>query len=888
MKAIKHYINVIYVLYNSALSGFRALLEKRSYETLIGIIATGFLLTVIPFFQVRNSALDAFHTRFDHNTSMRAHLVKERLEECLLAPRTLRHYISTTGQIRQRAFTAIIRSFIAEHVELKSVQWVQGLPDRERASFEQIARMTDNPGFFIFEHDSNKNMVPAKKRDYYYPVLYAEPGDTKIMSVPGFDIGSTKRRFDALKQARDSGETTASERIPLAEKEGRFGIVVFVPVYRNGMPAVTIEDRRASLMGFVMSVFWVDPLIRSTLEKTEPLGINFDLIDFSAPRDKRLLSRWTARLQTIPAWTSVLIPSPPTKLKKFTFAGRTWGMDFTATRGYMVRNYPLAHWLILPFGFILTAIIAFYFHHISTQRRELEHLVTVRTGRLRESEERYHRITNSITDYIYTVHVVNGHAVRTVHGDACEMITGYRSKEYDDDPYLWFRMIHEDDRAAVMSHLNSVLAGEQPQILEHRIVHKDGSIRWVRNTQVPHRNADGALVSCDGLINDITERKRAEEALAKSEQKYRTMVDFTYDWEFWIDPAGSYVYVSPSCERITGHRAEEFINDPAMFEKIVDPEDRMAVHRHMAESQNACGNNTLAFRIHTLSGETRWIEHQCQTVYDDRGTVLGRRGSNRDITDRREAECKLEESYRQMEELLSERTESLKEKEMLLKEVHHRVKNNMQIIISLINMKSSHIDNDVVARILHDCQCRIYSMALIHEQLYRSENFGKIDFEKYIVQLLDELFRMLGVDRGRIKVDLATKEIYLGLDQAIPFGIVLNELLTNSIKYAFPPDVGREGNISISIRENGETLEAVVSDNGIGVGERRDDMLSGTFGLTMAAMIIEKQLKGTMSMSNSQGTTFIIRIPIDANADSFRMRKLRSARRDENFETADR
>ncbi len=888
MKVIKHYISVIYVLYKNALSGFNVLVEKRSYETLIGIIAIGFLLTVIPFFQVRKSALETFYSRFDHNTAMRAHLIKERLEECLLAPKTVSHYITATGHIRQRVFTAIIKSFIAEHMELKSVQWVQVLPEPERASFERMVRMTDNPGYFIFEHDSKKNMVPAKRRDYYYPVLYAEPGDKKFMSIPGFDIASTKRRFDALMEARDSGETTASERIPLADEDNGYGFVVFVPVYRKGMPAVTIEDRRASLMGFVMSVFWVDPLIRSTLNKTEPLGVNFDLLDFSAPDGKRLLSRWTARLQVIPAWTSVFFPSPPARLRKFAFAGRTWGMEFTATQGYMVRNYPLGHWLILPFGFILTAAVAFYFHHIGAQRRELERLVSIRTGSLRESEERYHRITNSITDYIYTVSVSEGRAVKTVHGDACRMITGYSAQEYDNDPYLWFRMIHEDDRDTVSGHLKKVLAGEQPQILEHRIIHKDGSVRWVRNTQVPHRNADGALVSFDGLINDITERKIAEDALAASEQKYRTIVDFTYDWEFWIDPAGSYVYISPSCERITGRRAEEFMQDPALIENIVDPDDRMMVHRHMADSQRACGSNSLTFRIRTESGELRWIEHRCQTVYDDRGRVLGRRGSNRDITDRREAERKLEESYRQLEVLLSERTESLKEKEMLLKEVHHRVKNNMQIIISLINMKTAQINDDVVARILQDCQCRIYSMALIHEQLYQSDNFGKIDFDKYIVHLLDELFRMLGVDRGRIKVDLAMKDIFLGLDQAIPFGIVLNELITNSIKHAFPPEAGREGSIGISIRENGQILEAIVSDNGIGVGERKDYMLSGTFGLTMAAMIIEKQLNGTMIMSNSNGTTFIIRIPLDADADSFRMRKQSASRQSGTHETIDR
>jgi len=139
-------------------------------------------------------------------------------------------------------------------------------------------------------------------------------------------------------------------------------------------------------------------------------------------------------------------------------------------------------------------------------------IVRLRAGQaLHESEERYQRITEAITDYIYTVRVADGRAAETTHGPGCLAVTGYREKEFANDPFLWFRMVAAEDRPKVEEQARRILAGEEPPPLEHRIVHKNGKERWVRNTFVPYRDEHGALVSYDGLIQDITERKRVEE-----------------------------------------------------------------------------------------------------------------------------------------------------------------------------------------------------------------------------------------------------------------------------------------------------------------------------------------------------------------------------------------
>jgi len=140
---------------------------------------------------------------------------------------------------------------------------------------------------------------------------------------------------------------------------------------------------------------------------------------------------------------------------------------------------------------------------------------------LRESEERYRRITGAVTDYIFTVRIEDGHPVETVHGPACVAVTGYTPEEFASDPYLWIRMVHEEDRAAVQEQARRVLLGQDVPPIEHRILRKDGVMRWVMNTLVPNYDTQGKLLSYDGLIRDIHERKEAEEAKTKLEAQLR-------------------------------------------------------------------------------------------------------------------------------------------------------------------------------------------------------------------------------------------------------------------------------------------------------------------------------------------------------------------------------
>ena len=183
--------------------------------------------------------------------------------------------------------------------------------------------------------------------------------------------------------------------------------------------------------------------------------------------------------------------------------------------------------------------------------------------------------------------------------------------------------------------------GKTPQQFESQAKDVHGVLQDVIFKRAAFFDRQGTIKGLIGTLVDITERKQAEMDLRESEEKFRTVADYTYDWEYWIDPAGRILYISPSCERVTGYKAEEFLQDPELLNRIVHAGDRDTFMQHLINIRNNEANAVCEppdFRIHTRSGEERWIAHVCQEVFNKKGESLGRRASNRDITERKRAE----------------------------------------------------------------------------------------------------------------------------------------------------------------------------------------------------------------------------------------------------------
>jgi len=217
----------------------------------------------------------------------------------------------------------------------------------------------------------------------------------------------------------------------------------------------------------------------------------------------------------------------------------------------------------------------------------------------------------------------------------------------------------------------------------------------------------------------------------------------------------------------------------------------------------------------------------------------------RDITERKQAQAKI--------------LASLAEKETILKEVHHRVKNNMQVISSLLRLQEGRVKDKDAAALLKDSQNRIQSMALVYNKLYQSENLASVNMTDYIKELSAGLVKSYAVSPVRVAVNVAQSNVFLNVDSAIPCGMIINELVTNSLKYAFPGN--RKGLITISLTENEKGLQLTVGDDGVGIPEGVSLANNSTLGIKLVSNLVRDQLGGILEIDRRHGTAYQINFP---------------------------
>ncbi len=356
---------------------------------------------------------------------------------------------------------------------------------------------------------------------------------------------------------------------------------------------------------------------------------------------------------------------------------------------------------------------------------------------------------------------------------------------------------------------------------------------------------------CDDLGNnlgvvcvarDITERKRVDEALTSSLSLLNATLESTADGLLVVDRNGhitrwnqKFVDMWQIPEEImSSHSDEQALNH--VLNQLVNPEAFLAKVRELYGQPGASSFDQLDF----TDGRIFERYSQPQRIGDD---IAGRVWSFRDITRSKRAEEKIRKS--------------LEEKEVLLKEIHHRVKNNMQIVSSLLDHQTQFIKDKNVIEIFLESQNRIASMALVHEKLYQSKDLAKINFHDYINDLVANLFQSYVENSGKIRLNMNIENIQLDIDFAIPCGLIINELVTNCIKYAFPE--GRFGEIKIVFRKTGEDmLELIIGDNGIGIPFDMDFRKTGSLGLHLVTILAENQLHGKINLNRNEGTEFII------------------------------
>jgi PAS domain S-box-containing protein len=309
------------------------------------------------------------------------------------------------------------------------------------------------------------------------------------------------------------------------------------------------------------------------------------------------------------------------------------------------------------------------------------------------------------------------------------------------------------------------------------------------------------------------------------------------------DTKGNIEYVNPKFYQLTGYAFEEVIGKtPSLLKSGKTSHEE---YKRLWETITSGSEWRGILCNKKKSGEYYWESISISPIKDLKGTITNFVAVKEDITERKIADERIKAS--------------LKEKEVLLKEIHHRVKNNMQIMASLLRLQSEGIKDKHLLDLFNESQNRIKSMALIHEDLYQGKDLARIDFDQYTRKLTGRLMKSFGVDPNRIITSTNIDNVFLGVDTAIPCGLIINELFTNSMKYAFPLDKfkDKKGQVRIDCHSNNAEYTLVFSDNGVGLPEDIDFHKAETMGLDLIRTLVG-QLGGNIELNRNNGTEFTI------------------------------
>jgi PAS domain S-box-containing protein len=308
---------------------------------------------------------------------------------------------------------------------------------------------------------------------------------------------------------------------------------------------------------------------------------------------------------------------------------------------------------------------------------------------------------------------------------------------------------------------------------------------------------------------------------------------------------GRFLKVNDSLLDIIGYSEEELL--ATRFQAITHPEDLEADLAHL---DHVIAGEIRSYQmekryIHKLGHEV-WILLNGSLVHDAQGDPIYAIAQIQDITERKRTRDQIEQS--------------LKEKEVLLKEIHHRVKNNLQIIHSLFNLQSHHTEDRRAIDILRESQNRVISMALVHEHLYQSKDLASIDFAKYVKTLSQDLLHSYESDNGRLSLEVSTEgNLLFNIDTAIPCGLIIGELVSNAIKHGFPN--GREGHINVLLSmDTDDEAIIIVKDDGVGFPRGLNFRNTTSLGLQLVNILVS-QLGGSIEKSDEGGATFRLTFP---------------------------
>lgn len=445
---------------------------------------------------------------------------------------------------------------------------------------------------------------------------------------------------------------------------------------------------------------------------------------------------------------------------------------------------------------------------------------------LKEKEEEYRLLIENQTDYIIKFDLDG--LLRFVSPSYCEIL-GRIEEELLGKSFI--PLLHEEDRHKTDKAIDLLYKPPYTSYIEQRVQTKNGWrwIAWAYKSIVDDNNKVTGFV---GVGRDIHDQKMAQEALKESESKYRSIFENTGAMTMIFDENMDISLVNSEFEKFSGYLKKEIqgLKNVSDFVVREDLSRIKGYHRLQRINPDAIPKN-YEVQLVNRKGEVKEFFATFDMIPGTRKGII----SFMDITDRKVAENKIKKS--------------LREKEILLREIHHRVKNNLQIISTLLELQCDQIKDEEVMELYRESENRIQSIALIHENLYQSDDLASIQIDEYINNLLNDLMNSYGIESS-VNLNIDVDKITLGIETAIPCGLIINELVSNSLKYAFPN--GTSGNIYLSLKEKDDgTFKLLISDDGSAFPSDFEEKKNRTLGLQLVNNLV-KQLDGDLDFNKEK------------------------------------
>lgn len=459
---------------------------------------------------------------------------------------------------------------------------------------------------------------------------------------------------------------------------------------------------------------------------------------------------------------------------------------------------------------------------------------------LAESERRYEALLAGLSEGVFHIDL---EARWRFLNSTWQALTGHTVAESLGRRFSDFLV--EEDAGAALEGFGRLVSGRNDRLeVEVRFRHRRGDGVWLRIVARPHTDETGRIVGVSGTLMDVTQRRLAQEAVKASERKFAAVFASAFDAILLVDTSANVVV------ECNPRSAEMF--ERAEPRELVGTDVAALLRRPFSAAERADSDLRLArgevwrreVECITARGRTFWGQLAiARMAPESLGTTLVRVA---DITELKRSEERLRSS--------------LAEKEVLLKEVYHRVKNNLQIISALLRMQTRRVKDPDALVALENSISRVMAMAMVHEKLYQAQNLVSIDFLSFAQSLVVFLNQLTAGSRAPVRIEVAGEPLALSIDHAIPLGLVLNELVTNSIKYAFPEGVA--GHIGIRIgREGARAARVSVADDGVGLPAGVDLETSGGLGFRIVRMLVE-QLQGTFEIQSRGGLEVTVHVPL--------------------------